>query len=69
MGVTQQELYALRQEWIENNIPYQFVHHTEFNYKILDNIMYLNRPGRKRKKQKTKYNKLRNQDLFVLNNL
>lgn len=52
--MTQQELYALRQEWIQKNIPYQYIHHSEFNYKILDNIMYLRRPGRKRKKQKTK---------------
>lgn len=40
------ELYLLRQEYIANNIPYQFIHHSKFNYNILDNIMFAKRPGR-----------------------
>lgn len=42
----QSELYLLRQEYISKNIPYEFVHHSMFNYAILDNIMYTRRPGR-----------------------
>ena len=40
------ELYLLRQEYIEKNIPYVFCHHDDFNYEILDNIMYSKRRGR-----------------------
>lgn len=40
------ELYALRQDYISRNIPYQFVHHSEFNFEILNNIMYVRRSGR-----------------------
>ena len=39
------ELYALRQDYIRQNIPYQFIHHSKFKYEILDNIMYSKRPG------------------------
>ena len=42
----QSELYLLRQEYISKNIPYEFIHHSMFNYAILDNIMYTKRPGR-----------------------
>ena len=52
--MTQKELYAMRQAWMQDNIPYQFIHHTLFRYEILDNIMYMRRPGRKAKGQKTK---------------
>ena len=52
LGVTQSELYAIRQDWMHNNIPYQFCHHNLFRYEILDNIMFLRRPGRRRKNQK-----------------
>lgn len=44
------ELYALRQDFIKQNIPYQFVHHDEFKYEILDNIMYVRRPGKGKNK-------------------
>ena len=42
----QSELYLIRQDYISKYLPYQFVHHSEFNYQILDNIMYSKRPGR-----------------------
>lgn len=40
------ELYALRQDYLQNNAPYRFLHHDEFNYDFLDNIMYCKRSGR-----------------------
>lgn len=40
------ELYLIRQDYISRNIPYQFLHHDDFNFDILDNIMYVKRPGR-----------------------
>ena len=43
--MTKKELYALRQDFIRQNIPYQFIHHSKFKYEILDNIMYSRRPG------------------------
>lgn len=44
--MTYKELYALRQDYIKQHIPYQFVHHNDFKYEILDNIMYSRRPGK-----------------------
>ena len=40
------ELYILRQDYISRNMPYMFVHHDDFNYKCLDNIMYTKRPSK-----------------------
>ena len=48
--MTSKELYALRQDFISRNIPYQFVHHSQFRYEILDNIMYSRRPGKGKNK-------------------
>lgn len=52
--ITQKELFALREDWLARNYEYQFCHHTEFNYGILNNIMYITRSGRTKKK--TTYN-------------
>ena len=48
--MTSKELYALRQDFISQNIPYQFIHHSKFRYEILDNIMYSKRPGKGKNK-------------------
>ena len=50
--MTSKELYALRWDWVNQNIDYQFVHHTEFKYEILDNITFITRSGRRKKGQK-----------------
>ena len=42
----QSELYLLRQDYLTRNYTYQYVHHSEFNFDILDNIMYVKRSGR-----------------------
>ena len=52
--MTQKELYAMRQAWVQEHIPYQMIHHTFFHYEILDNIMFLRRPGRRPKGKKPK---------------
>ena len=44
--MTSKELYLLRQDYLSKYVPYQFVHHSDFNYNILDNIMYVKRPGK-----------------------
>lgn len=60
--MTQKELYALRQAWMQENIPYQCCHHSLWRYEILDNIMYKTRPGRRKKGAKPKsYN-----DVFIM---
>lgn len=40
------ELYLLREDYIHRYIEYQFVHHSKFNYEVLDNIMYIRRSGK-----------------------
>ena len=50
--MTSKELYALRWDWVNQNIDYQFVHHTKFKYEILDNITFITRSGRRKKGQK-----------------
>lgn len=40
------ELYLLREDYLHKNLEYQCVHYSEWNYEILNNIMYLKRPGR-----------------------
>lgn len=52
--VTKKELAALRADYIQRNIPYQFVHHTEFKYEILNNIMYVVQSGNTKNKTKRK---------------
>lgn len=44
--MTQKEIYLLKQLYIKEHVPYQFMHHSEFNFDILDNIMHIKRPGR-----------------------
>ena len=44
----------MRQDYLSRNYSYIFCHHTEFNYEILNNIMYVTRSGRTKKK--TTYN-------------
>lgn len=44
--MTSKELYLIRQDYISKYVPYRFMHHSEFNYDILDNIMYIKRPGK-----------------------
>ena len=51
--VTKKELAALKADYIQRNIPYQFVHHTEFKYEILNNIMYVTQSGTSKGKRKT----------------
>ena len=52
--VTQKQLYALRADYLSRNYEYIFCHLSEFNYSILDNIMYVTRSGNTKKK--TTYN-------------
>lgn len=40
------ELYLLREDYLHRNLEYQCVHYSKWNYEILNNIMYLKRPGR-----------------------
>ena len=40
------DLYLLRQDYLSKYLPYQRVHYSEFNYEILNNIMYKVRSGR-----------------------
>lgn len=55
MGRTsQKDIYLMRQDYLWRNYTYVFCHHTEFNYEILNNIMYVTRSGRTKKK--TTYN-------------
>lgn len=55
MGRTsQKDIYLMRQDYLQRNYSYVFCHHTEFNYEILNNIMYVTRSGRTKKK--TTYN-------------
>ena len=51
---TQKELFALRADYLSRNYSYIFCHHSEFNYEILNNIMYVTRSGKTKKK--TTYN-------------
>ena len=51
---TQKELYLLRADYLQRNYQYTFCHHSEFNFEILNNIMYVTRSGRTKKK--TTYN-------------
>ena len=51
---TQKEIYLMRQDYLSRNYEYKFCHHTEFNYEILNNIMYVTRSGNTKKK--TTYN-------------
>ena len=51
---TQKELFALRADYLQRNYEYQFCHHDDFNYEILNNIMYVTRSGKTKKK--TTYN-------------
>ena len=55
MGHTsQKDIFLMRQDYLARNYSYTFCHHTEFNYEILNNIMYVTRSGRTKKK--TTYN-------------
>ena len=44
------ELYLLREDFINKYIPYEFTYYQNFKYEILDNIMYITRPGRGKNK-------------------
>ena len=44
------ELYLLRKDYISKYLPYQFCHHSEFNFDILNNIMYSKRTGKGKNK-------------------
>lgn len=52
--MNQKELYAMRQAWVHDHIPYECMHHTLFHYEILDNIMFMRRPGQRPKGKKAK---------------
>lgn len=49
--ITKKFLYELREDYLARNYTYQFCHHTEFNYDILNNIMYITRPGKTKHKK------------------
>ena len=49
--MTHKELYLLREDYFTRNIHYSRCHHSEFNFDLLNNIMYLNRPGRGKNKK------------------
>ena len=36
----QSELYLLRQDYLFNNYKYKMLHHSEFNYEILNKLLY-----------------------------
>ena len=44
------ELYLMRQDYLAKNYEYRYCHHSEFNYSILQNVMYLYRSGNSKKK-------------------
>ena len=52
------ELYLLKEDYISRFVPYKFCHYSEFNFDVLDNIMYIRRSGRGNKKT---YN-----DVFIM---
>ena len=58
--ITKKFLYELREDYLARNYTYQFCHHTEFNYDILNNIMYITRPG------KTKHKKTYNNCIIMI---
>lgn len=49
----QSELYLLRQDYLLKNYKYEMLHHSEFNYEVLNNIMYITRSGQSKGKRKT----------------
>lgn len=44
--MTRQELYKIRKNYIDNYVEYRRVLFSEFNYSILNNVMYIKRSGR-----------------------
>ena len=44
--MTLKELEQVRRGWLDRNVPYKLLHWTEFDFDILQNIIYRNRPGR-----------------------
>lgn len=44
--MTRQEVAKIRSEWIRKFYPYRMIKYKDFNYKILDKIMYIKRAGR-----------------------
>lgn len=44
--MTRGELVKIRRAWLDEHAPYSLVRWDDFNYKILDNIMYIKRSGR-----------------------
>lgn len=40
------ELYKIRKNYISQYVPYRLIHWNDFNFKLLDNIMYRKRAGR-----------------------
>lgn len=44
--MTRQQLYKIRYEHLHSSHKYTFCHYKQFNYKILNNIMYLKRAGK-----------------------
>lgn len=49
--MTRQELYLLREDYLQRNYTYQYVHHSNFNYDILANIMTINKSGKQKSKK------------------
>lgn len=45
--MTRAELYKVRCQWFKEHWHYQYVFYTDFDYKILNNVMYLKRPGKR----------------------
>lgn len=44
--MTRSELEKIRRKWVEGHITYELMHWSEFEYKVLSNVMYLKRAGR-----------------------
>lgn len=40
------ELYQIRRRWLDRHAPYKLYHWIEYDYKILNNVMYRKRSGR-----------------------
>lgn len=54
--ITQKDVYLMRQDYLSRNYEYIFCHYSEFNFDILNNIMYVTRSGARKSKKKTTYN-------------
>ena len=45
--MTKKELEGIRARYVSTHNKYNIIHWQRFNYKILDNLMYSTRPGKR----------------------